>query len=126
MYSAWFGLLLLILPWPLLLLVHCLGVLLSVMAPRVMIANFAMIAGLLVLLLLHLLRWNDVVLILESCPEFLFSFSTPRPLHANVASRLMTFLVVQQSAFLILALISAGMSAWLFTRKTSEVRTRVW
>ncbi len=126
MYSIRLGLLFLVLPWPLLFLVHCLGVLLSVMARRVMFANFAMIAGLLVLLLLHLLRWNDVVLILESIPELLFSFSTPRPLNASATARLTRFFVVQQIAFLLLALLSAGLSYWMFTRKTSETRTRVW
>jgi ABC-type transport system involved in multi-copper enzyme maturation permease subunit len=126
MFSTRLGLWLLIVPWPSLLLIHGLGMVSSVVCGRVATASYTLILLLMLILLAHLIRWNEVTTILEGLPDFAFSFTIPRRIDAATWEGIAWLIVVQQCLFLFVALCSIGLAYWLFGRKTSETRTQVW
>ncbi|MBI3821231.1 MAG: hypothetical protein HY289_00960, partial [Planctomycetes bacterium] len=118
------GLWLLIVPWPTLLLVHSLGILASVMSSRVATANFALVMMLLLIVLAHLVRWNEVMAILEGLPDFAFSFRIPKQIDADTWTRIAWMIAIQQALFIAIAIGSAWAANWLFDNRTSEARTQ--
>ncbi|MBI1832197.1 MAG: hypothetical protein HYR84_12200 [Planctomycetes bacterium] len=124
MFSTSLGLWLLIVPWPTLLLVHSLGILASVMSSRVATANFALVMMLLLIVLAHLVRWNEVMAILEGLPDFAFSFRIPKQIDADTWTRIAWMIAIQQALFIAIAIGSAWAANWLFDNRTSEARTQ--
>jgi len=125
MLSTSLGMWLLIAPWPTLLLVHSLGILASTMSNRVATANFALIMMLLLIVLAHLVRWDEVTTILEGLPDFAFSFRIPKQFSPDTWERIIWVLIVQQTLFIVIAVGSVAIAYWLFNQRSSESRTHI-
>jgi ABC-type transport system involved in multi-copper enzyme maturation permease subunit len=113
-----------VLAWPFLFMVSSLSLLLSVACRRVMTAHVVLTTILLLLFLLHLLRFDDFALLLQGYFLLLLEYGQVG-FDAEHSRRLTALIVMQQSVFLIGALGCLGVAFWLFKRMTSEARAQV-
>ncbi len=120
------GLILLVLPWPGLLLLSALSLFLSVVCRRVATANILLIVIVLLTFLVHLVFWRMFSHLLVG---YFFLVTETEAVHPELAeTRHYSFGLVacHQAACLILTAVFLGLAFWLFARRTSEFRTQVW
>jgi ABC-type transport system involved in multi-copper enzyme maturation permease subunit len=123
-YSS--ALVLLLSPWPVLLFINGLGLLLSVVCRRVVTANLILISTLLGIFLVHLLCWRQFGLMLQGYFALLFGKDVVRGLDDDRWSWAVVLLALQQGLFLLSGLICLALAFWRFSRRTAEERTQVW
>jgi ABC-type transport system involved in multi-copper enzyme maturation permease subunit len=124
MFPARAALLLLILPWPSLLLINTLGLFLSVICRRTVTANIVLVAILLVAFVLHLLAWSQFKLLMEGYIELFFGGELRGNLDESTRSHARWLIVGQQTLFLLLAILFARLAFWRFERQSTEVRSQ--
>jgi hypothetical protein len=111
------GLVLLLLPWPTVLFVSALGLLLSVVCRRVVMANVLLVAILALLALGHLLLGNQMELMLKAFAELLMDDRHLRRLAPEEFSWAVRLLVTHQALFLLGAVGCLAMAFRLFARR---------
>lgn len=120
MFPGRAALLMLLLPWPSLLLVNTLGLYLSVISRRTATANIVLIALLILGFVLHLLAWNAFPLLLRGYVDLFheepWDESTRRDARWTVLGH--------QTLILLLALGFARLAFWRFERQSTEVRSQ--
>jgi ABC-type transport system involved in multi-copper enzyme maturation permease subunit len=117
------GLVVLILPWPALLFINQLGLMLSVFCRRVVVANVTLIGILLGLFLIHVLYWHGFETLLRGYIDLM---GGEPQLDDNEAPLAMTLMAVQQSLLVLGAIAFTAVAFWRFNRRTDEARTQVW
>jgi ABC-type transport system involved in multi-copper enzyme maturation permease subunit len=124
-FSLRSALLTLLLPWPSLLMVNFLSLLLSVVCQRVMRANVILVVSLLAVLFAHLLCWDEFV---QMCHGYaiLLTDADPADQFPLGWDRVLWLIGLHQGLILLSAQVLGGLAFWCFSRKTSEVRTQVW
>jgi ABC-type transport system involved in multi-copper enzyme maturation permease subunit len=118
------ALLMLILPWPSLLMINALGMFLSVACRRTVTANILMVAILLLFFLGHLLLWNEFALLMQGVGDLFFAEEMAGNPNLDAADRLHAYWLVfgQQALFLLLALVFAALAFRRFEAETTVGR----
>jgi ABC-type transport system involved in multi-copper enzyme maturation permease subunit len=121
MFPARTALLMLLLPWPSLLLVNTLGLFLSVVCRRTVTANILLISLLVVGVVIHLLVWDALIFLAHGYIDVLVDDRFPGP-ETRLHARLMV--LGHQTAILLLAGLFAYLAFWRFERQSTEVRSQ--
>jgi ABC-type transport system involved in multi-copper enzyme maturation permease subunit len=120
------GVIILLLPWPTLLLVSWLGLFLSVVCRRVMHALVILHVSVFMFYTGHLLLGQSAGDMYEAYRLLLTDKDETYWYDPAAWQRVLWLIGCHQGAILLLAAIFAGLAFWCFSRKTSEVRTQVW
>ncbi len=125
MFPARAALLMLILPWPSLLLVNTLGLFLSVVCARTMTANLLFVAILGLIVALHLIFWSEFALLMRGYSELFLADDLRRVRLEDDERRHAHWLIVgQQAVFLLLAMACGVLAFSRFGRQTAEASRR--
>jgi ABC-type transport system involved in multi-copper enzyme maturation permease subunit len=121
MFPARATLLMLLLPWPSLLMINTLGLYLSVVCRRTVTANILLIAILVVGFVLHLLAWDGLIFLTHGYIDVLVDDRFPDA-HTRLRARLMV--LGHQTLILLLALLFARLAFWRFERMSTAVSSQ--
>ncbi len=116
LFSLRTGLILLLLPWPFLLMLSFLALCLSVVCRRVLFANIALVSFLLLLLIGHIVAFHQIGVIFPYYMAIVFD-TRLSDFHEFPWTRAMVLAVGQQTAFLTLGVACASLAFFRFEKK---------
>jgi ABC-type transport system involved in multi-copper enzyme maturation permease subunit len=119
LYRPHTAVLLVVLPWPLLLMLSFLGLLLSVWCHRVLSANLGMASVLVAIFIGHLLFYEEFGLLLQVYAATAFDLD-PRRMADRDWSRGLELALLEQASFMWLAVVFVGTAFWLFQNRRSS------